>query len=93
MMDNRIYAIKKLLRENRYESKASVLSYSVKFASSFYGPFRYTYYTNGSTSKGRIPKGQMAKRPNGQKAKFQKAEYPKGQMVQKAEFPRGRMGK
>lgn len=40
MMDNRIFAIKQLLRENRMEGKVSVLSYSVKFASSFYGPFR-----------------------------------------------------
>lgn len=40
MMDNRIYAIKKILRENGLEGKVSVLSYSVKFASSFYGPFR-----------------------------------------------------
>lgn len=40
MMDNRIFAIKKLLRENHMEGQVSVLSYSVKFASSFYGPFR-----------------------------------------------------
>uniref|UniRef100_A0A336LML7 Delta-aminolevulinic acid dehydratase n=1 Tax=Culicoides sonorensis TaxID=179676 RepID=A0A336LML7_CULSO len=40
MMDNRIYAIKEILRKNQLEGKISVLSYSVKFASSFYGPFR-----------------------------------------------------
>lgn len=40
MMDNRIFAIKELLRKNQLEGKVSVLSYSVKFASSFYGPFR-----------------------------------------------------
>lgn len=40
MMDNRIGAMKQLLIKNGYEKKVSVLSYSVKFASSFYGPFR-----------------------------------------------------
>lgn len=40
MMDNRILAIKNTLLENKLEKKVSVLSYSVKFASSFYGPFR-----------------------------------------------------
>lgn len=40
MMDNRIWAIKKILRENKMENTVSVLSYSVKFASGFYGPFR-----------------------------------------------------
>ncbi|XP_055298823.1 delta-aminolevulinic acid dehydratase [Sitodiplosis mosellana] len=40
MMDNRIGAIKSILRKNRLESRVSVLSYAVKFASSFYGPFR-----------------------------------------------------
>lgn len=40
MMDNRIAAIKNLLKTTEMEGKVSVLSYSVKFASSFYGPFR-----------------------------------------------------
>lgn len=40
MMDNRIAAIKGKLIENGMENLCSVLSYSVKFASSFYGPFR-----------------------------------------------------
>lgn len=40
MMDNRIGAIKTILRDNHLENKVSVLSYSVKFASNFYGPFR-----------------------------------------------------
>ncbi len=40
MMDNRIGAIKKLLAENGLDKICSVLSYSVKFASGFYGPFR-----------------------------------------------------
>jgi len=40
MMDNRIGAIKQVLIENGLENLCSVLSYSVKFASGFYGPFR-----------------------------------------------------
>ncbi|XP_031621515.1 delta-aminolevulinic acid dehydratase [Contarinia nasturtii] len=40
MMDNRIRAIKEILRNYRLESRVAVLSYAVKFASSFYGPFR-----------------------------------------------------
>lgn len=40
MMDNRIAAIKRTLIENGMENLCSVLSYSVKFASGFYGPFR-----------------------------------------------------
>lgn len=40
MMDNRISAIKKLLRENRLDNRVAVLSYTVKYASNFYGPFR-----------------------------------------------------
>lgn len=40
MMDNRIGAIKTMLRDWGHGSKVAVLSYAVKFASSFYGPFR-----------------------------------------------------
>jgi porphobilinogen synthase len=40
MMDNRIGTIKRHLIENGMENLCSVLSYSVKFASAFYGPFR-----------------------------------------------------
>ena len=40
MMDGRVGAIKKILADNGLGSKVSVLSYSVKFSSSFYGPFR-----------------------------------------------------
>jgi len=40
MMDNRILAIKQLLQKEGFEKKVAVLSYSVKFASNFYGPFR-----------------------------------------------------
>jgi len=40
MMDGRVLAIKKTLAENGFGNRVSVLSYSVKFSSSFYGPFR-----------------------------------------------------
>jgi porphobilinogen synthase len=40
MMDGRILAIKTKLSLNGYGSKVAVMSYSAKFASSFYGPFR-----------------------------------------------------
>ena len=40
MMDGRVNAIKQLLAENGYGSTVPVMSYSAKFASSFYGPFR-----------------------------------------------------
>jgi len=40
MMDNRVGAIKEILIHNKLDSKVSILSYSAKFASNFYGPFR-----------------------------------------------------
>ena len=40
MMDGRVKAIKQILADNGYGNRVSVLSYSVKFSSSFYGPFR-----------------------------------------------------
>lgn len=40
MMDNRVAAIKTKLWENRMNDRVAVLSYAVKFASNFYGPFR-----------------------------------------------------
>ena len=40
MMDGRVKAIKDKLRDLGLDGKVSVLSYSSKFASSFYGPFR-----------------------------------------------------
>ena len=39
MMDGRVAAIRKLLDQHRYE-EVPVLSYAVKYASAFYGPFR-----------------------------------------------------
>lgn len=40
MMDGRVAAIKKVLWENGFGSTVAVMSYSAKFASVFYGPFR-----------------------------------------------------
>ncbi|MEQ2303838.1 hypothetical protein AMECASPLE_020922 [Ameca splendens] len=40
MMDGRIRAIKQALLSNGLGNKVSVLSYSAKFASCYYGPFR-----------------------------------------------------
>ncbi|XP_068694921.1 delta-aminolevulinic acid dehydratase-like [Montipora foliosa] len=40
MMDNRVAAIKDILHKNGFGGKVAVMSYSAKFASSFYGPFR-----------------------------------------------------
>ena len=46
MMDNRVRAIKQGLKESCLSTSVAVMSYSAKFASSFYGPFRYMYYTS-----------------------------------------------
>ena len=40
MMDGRVGAIKRALAANGFGSTVPVLSYSAKFASAFYGPFR-----------------------------------------------------
>ncbi|KAJ3092848.1 hypothetical protein HK102_001673 [Quaeritorhiza haematococci] len=40
MMDGRIRAIKQILHANGYSNTVAVMSYSAKFASAFYGPFR-----------------------------------------------------
>ena len=39
MMDGRVAAIRKILDENGYEN-TPIMSYSAKYASAFYGPFR-----------------------------------------------------
>ena len=60
MMDGRIAAIKKKLRENNLEGKVSVLSYSAKFASHFYGPFREAAHsapTFGDRKRYQLPTG------------------------------------
>ncbi|TMW51126.1 hypothetical protein DOY81_003799 [Sarcophaga bullata] len=40
MMDNRVRAIKEALINNSLDNRVSLLAYSAKFASNFYGPFR-----------------------------------------------------
>ena len=40
MMDGRISSIKEALIANGYGSSVTLMSYSAKFASCFYGPFR-----------------------------------------------------
>lgn len=40
MMDGRVQAIKTALRAAGFGSKVPLMSYSAKFASAFYGPFR-----------------------------------------------------
>jgi porphobilinogen synthase len=40
MMDGRIRAIKLALMQNDYGNRVTLMSYSAKFASSLYGPFR-----------------------------------------------------
>lgn len=40
MMDGRIDAIKKVLHDNGMLNRVCIMSYSTKFASAFYGPFR-----------------------------------------------------
>ena len=40
MMDGRCGAIKQRLLKSEYAGKVALMSYSAKFASSFYGPFR-----------------------------------------------------
>ena len=47
MMDGRIGLIRKFLDSNRFEN-INLLSYSAKFASSFYGPFRDAVGTNAN---------------------------------------------
>ena len=42
MMDGRIRAIKHRLMENNLANKVTLMSYSAKFASGLYGPFRYS---------------------------------------------------
>jgi porphobilinogen synthase len=41
MMDGRVKAIKRKLIDSGYGNKCTLMSYSAKFASALYGPFRY----------------------------------------------------
>jgi delta-aminolevulinic acid dehydratase/porphobilinogen synthase len=42
MMDGRIGAIKKMLHSKGFGNRVAVMSYAAKFASCFYGPFRFS---------------------------------------------------
>lgn len=55
MQDGRIQAIKEILRENNLETNVAVLSYSAKFASCFYGPFRNACGSAPKTSTSDLP--------------------------------------
>lgn len=48
MMDGRILAIKRKLVDAGYGNKCTLMSYSAKFASSLYGPFRYAFCPTSS---------------------------------------------
>lgn len=43
MMDGRIKAIKRKLIDSGYGNKCTLMSYSAKFASAMYGPFRWVF--------------------------------------------------
>nr|XP_021205234.1 delta-aminolevulinic acid dehydratase [Bombyx mori] len=63
MMDNRIKAIKEELVRNKLQNQVSILSYSCKFASSMYGPFRDTMKSSpmeGDRKCYQLPPGSAA---------------------------------
>jgi len=45
MMDGRIKAIKRGFMDAGFGNKCTLMSYSAKFASSLYGPFRYAFFS------------------------------------------------
>ena len=51
MMDGRIRAIKRKLIDAGLGNKCLLMSYSAKFASGLYGPFRYVCRAAKNTSK------------------------------------------
>merc|ERR1712110_84035 len=50
MMDGRILSIRKALEEKKLHN-TKIISYAVKYASSFYGPFRNALGSNNSLKK------------------------------------------
>ncbi|KAJ8039171.1 Delta-aminolevulinic acid dehydratase [Holothuria leucospilota] len=69
MMDGRIGAIKEELKLHKLASKVAVMSYSAKFASCFYGPFRNAANSapgEGDRQKYQLPSGSrgLAARAN-----------------------------
>ena len=62
MMDGRVKAIKAKLKKVGLEGKVAVLSYSTKFASSFYGPFREAAHSApqfGDRKRYQLPAGSQ----------------------------------
>lgn len=55
MMDGRVYAIRKALEESGYHN-VGIMSYSAKYASSFYGPFRDALDSAPKDSDVAVPK-------------------------------------
>merc|ERR1719333_1683824 len=51
MMDGRIKAIKQKLNENELSFRCSIMSYSSKYCSNFYGPFRDACHSAPSSSE------------------------------------------
>lgn len=63
MMDGRVAAIKKALTDVGYGSRVAVMSYSAKFASCFYGPFRDAAHSGmafGDRSFYQLPAGSRS---------------------------------
>ena len=48
MMDGRIKSIKRGLMDAGFGNKCTLMSYSAKFASSLYGPFRYAFSSSSN---------------------------------------------
>lgn len=67
MMDGRIKAIKRKLIDSGYGNKCTLMSYSAKFASALYGPFRQAYILLfiycSSRLNSRIVRQQEARHP------------------------------
>lgn len=49
MMDGRIKAIKRALIDNGFGNRCTLMSYSAKFASAMYGPFRSVVFAPRSS--------------------------------------------
>lgn len=52
MMDGRVAYIKQALIDNGLSNRCNLMSYSAKFASSMYGPFRFVHSSHGAAHRG-----------------------------------------
>merc|ERR1711970_323116 len=82
LQDARIGAIKQVLIDNGLETQVSILSYSAKFASCFYGPFRNACGSAPKTSSGSGDQNEVKKSVN--------LSYPKGRETY--QLPKGSTG-